>query len=58
MCECNELIEKGSCNKRFNWNPSNCECECDKPCDGRECLDYENCKCRTTISWRIYWKYW
>ena len=28
--ECKELIEKGSCDKGFTWNPSNCECECDK----------------------------
>ena len=25
--ECKELIEKGVC---IIWNPSNCECECDK----------------------------
>ena len=33
------------CDKRFIWNPSNCECECDKSCDVGEYLDYENCKC-------------
>ena len=27
------------------WNPSNCECECDKSCDVGVYLDYENCKC-------------
>ena len=31
--------------KGFIWNPSNCECECDKSCDIGEYLDYENCKC-------------
>ena len=31
--------------KGFIWNPSNCECECDKSCDVGEYLDYENCKC-------------
>ena len=30
----------------FIWNPSNCECECDKSCDIGEYLDYENCRCR------------
>ena len=30
-------------------NPSNCECECDKPCDVNEYLDYENCKCRKKL---------
>ena len=30
-------------------NPSNCECECDKPCDIGEYLDYKNCKCRKKL---------
>ena len=25
------------------WNPSTCECECNKSCDIGEYLDYENC---------------
>ena len=30
-CECREeLIDKGMCYKGFIWNPSNCNCECDK----------------------------
>ena len=45
-CECKELIDKGTREKEFIWNPSNCECECDKSCDIGECLDYENCKCK------------
>ena len=28
------------------WPSKDCECEFDKSCDVRECLDYENCKCR------------
>ena len=31
------------------WNPSNCECECDKSCDIGEYLDYKNCRCRKKI---------
>ena len=34
------------CDKGFIWNPSNCECECDKLCDVGEYLDYKSCKCR------------
>ena len=34
------------CHKGFIWNPSNCECECDKSCDVREYSDYEYCKCK------------
>ena len=35
--------------KRYPWNPSNCECECDKSCDVGEYLDYENFKCRKRL---------
>ena len=35
--------------KGYAWNPSNCECECNKPCDFREYLDYKNCKCRKRL---------
>ena len=48
-CECKELYEKGLYDKGFIWNPSNCECECDKSCDIGEYLDYKNCKCRKKI---------
>ena len=37
------------CDKGFIWNPSNCECGCDKACDVGEYLDYENCKCRKKL---------
>ena len=37
------------CDKGFIWNPSNCECDCDKACDVSEYLDYENCKCRKKL---------
>ena len=43
------MIDKGSCDKGFIWNPSNCECECHKSCDIGECLDYENCECRKKL---------
>ena len=37
------------CDKGFIWNPSNCECECDKSCGIGEYLDYKNCVCRNII---------
>ena len=49
MCECKELIDKGLCDKGFIWNPSNCECKCDKSCDIGEYLDYSNCKCSKKV---------
>ena len=38
------MIDKDGCDTGFIWNPSVCECECDKSCDAREYLNYENCK--------------
>ena len=35
--------------KRFIWNPSNCECECGKSCNIGKYLDYSNCKCRKEL---------
>ena len=43
------MIDKGVCDKGYIWNPSNCECECDKSCDADECLHYKNCKCRKRL---------
>ena len=48
-CECKELIDKGVCDNGYVWNPSNCECECDKSCNIGEYLDYSNCKCRKKL---------
>ena len=43
------MIDKGTCDKGFIWNPSNCQCKCDKSCDIGEYLDYKNCKCRKKL---------
>ena len=40
------MIEKDVCDREYAWNPSNCECECDKSCDVGE---YVNCKCRKRL---------
>ena len=56
------MIDKGVFDEGFIWNPSNCECECNKSCDVGEYLDYKYSKCRKKladkISWRMNWKYW
>ena len=49
MRECKKLIVKCVYNKGFIRNPSNWECECDKPCDIGEYLDYSNCKYRKKL---------
>ena len=43
------MIDKGSWDKGFVWNPSNCKCERDKSCDAIKYLDYENWKCRKML---------
>ena len=43
------MIDKGVCDKEVIWNPSNCECECDKSCDIGEYLDYKSYKCRKRL---------
>ena len=48
-CEYKELVDKGVCNKGYFFNPSNCNCECDKSCDIVKYLDYSNCKCRKKL---------
>ena len=35
--------------KDIFFNPSNCDCECDKLCGISEYLDYSNCKCRKRL---------
>ena len=53
-CECREkLIDKERWNKGFIWNPSNCNCECDKSSDIGEYLDYKNFKCISKILIKI-----
>ena len=42
ICECKELIDKGTCDKGFVLNPRNCECECDKSCNIGQYLDYSD----------------
>ena len=51
--ECKELIYKDVCDKGFIWNRSYFECECNKSCDIGEYLDYENCKCRKKIVYKL-----
>ena len=38
------------CDRGYVWNPSNCECECDKSCEFGEYLDYRNCKCKNKLA--------
>ena len=42
--QCKELIGKRVCDKGYIFNPSNCECKCDKSCNIGQYLDYSDCK--------------
>ena len=48
-CECKQLIDKRVCDKGYFFNPSNCECECDKFCNIIQYLDYSDCKCKNKL---------
>ena len=50
------MFDKGICDKGFIWNPSICECECDKLYDIRQYLDWKffeldwkSCECRKKL---------
>ena len=43
------MIDIEICDKDFIWNPSNCECECNKSFDFGEYLDNENYNCRKRL---------
>ena len=47
------MTDKEGCDKRFIWNPSNCECECNKSGDVGEYLDYEICKFRKRLTYKL-----
>ena len=51
------MIDKRICDKEFIWNPSNCDCECDKSCNVGEYLDYENRKCRKKLVDKLVGEY-
>ena len=52
--KCKELIDKGRCDIGFAWNPSNCECKCDKSWDVGKYLDYKKCKCRKELLSKLF----
>ena len=47
--ECKELNDWGSCEKGYMWNPSMCDCECNKACNIDEHLDIKNCSCEKRL---------
>ena len=41
-----ELDDLGFCKNDYVWNPSTCDCECNKACKIDKYLDFENCLCK------------
>ena len=37
----------------FMWNPSTCECQCDKWCKSGQYLDHKNCICKNKLIGRV-----
>ena len=35
------------------WNPSTCECQCDKRCKQGQYLDHKNCVCKNKLIGRV-----
>ena len=42
-CECKEFNDWSSCRNDYIWNPTTCDCECNKACKIDEHLDTKNC---------------
>ena len=42
-----------SCAKGNTWNPSICECQCDKWCKPGQYLDHKNCACKNKLVSRL-----
>ena len=53
-CDCNEDVAGIiCCAKGYMWNPSTCECQCDKRCKQGQYLDHKNCVCKNKLIGRI-----
>ena len=42
-----------NCAKRYTWNPSTCECQCDMWCKPGQYLDHKNCVCKNKLIGRL-----
>ena len=53
-CDCNEdFASIINCNKGYTWNPSTCECQCDKWCKSGQYLDHKNFICKNKLIGRV-----
>ena len=47
--ECQELDDWSCCNDVYIWNPSMCDCDCNKACKIDEYLDIKKCLCKKCL---------
>ena len=47
--ECQELDDSSCCNDVYIWNPSMCDCDCNKACKIGEYLDIKKCLCKKCL---------
>ena len=53
-CDFNEdFTDIISYDKGYTWNPSICECQCDKGCKPGQYLDHKNCVCKNKLIGRL-----
>ena len=54
QCDCNEdFAGITNCSKGYTWNPSTCECQCDKWCKPGQYLDHKNCASKNKLIGRV-----
>ena len=53
MCECKEVDDWSSYKDNYMWNPSICDCECNKVFKIDECLDIKSCSCKILLISKI-----
>ena len=46
---CKELDDWGFYKDYYMWNPSTCDCECNKTCKIEKYLDVKNCSCEKRL---------
>ena len=49
-----QLDDLGSSKKGYMWNPSMCDCECNKACKIDKYLDTRNCSCKRNVCWHNF----
>ena len=52
-CESKKLNDRSSCKDHCMWNPSACDCECNKACKIDKCLDIKSYSCKKRLNGKL-----